>query len=92
MLDVIAFLDAELGDAAPLLGADQHEIGLHIAGELGILVGVEGHQHEDEGRRDDDAAEDNHHSLHRTGSLAAGALIASVKSSTLVLSSPSVSR
>ena len=59
LLDGSAFLDAERGDAAALLGADQHEIGLHIAGELGILVGVEGHQHEDEGRRDDDAAEDN---------------------------------
>ena len=53
-LTAVAFLDAELGDAAALLGADQNEIGLHIAGELGVLVGVEGHQHEDDGDRGDD--------------------------------------
>ena len=49
LLDGGAFLDAEREHAAALLGADQHQIGLHIAGELRVLVGREGEQHDGHG-------------------------------------------
>ena len=98
LLDGSAFLDAERKHAAALLGADQHQVGLHIAGELRVLVGREGEQHDGHGDCGETGEQENCATLHRfspvplsTGSRP-GALMASVKSSILVASSPSVSR
>ena len=52
-LDAVAFLDGELGDAAPLLRTHENEIGLHVAGELRVLVRRVGREHESARRQDE---------------------------------------
>ena len=46
----VAFLDGKRFDAAPLLGTDENEIGLHVARELALIVRREGGEHEDASR------------------------------------------
>ena len=88
--DVIALLDRERLDAAALLGADQHEVGLHIAGKLAQLTvraagerGSRGHQ--------ECGANYAGHERHYVSPVS-GARIASTRRSILVASSASVSR
>ena len=68
-LTAVAFLDAERKHAAALLGADQHQIGLHITGELRILVGREGEQHDGCGDRGETGEQQHCATLHRASPL-----------------------
>ena len=97
-LDAVALLDGELGDAAPLLRAHQDEVGLHVAGELRVLVGLVGREHENARRQKKGGCEGGG-ALHLvppsppvTCFSCPGALIASMRRSTWVASSASVSR
>src|SRR5665648_132849 len=90
--DRVAFLDGQCRDATALLGADQHQVGFHIAGHLGALIGLVGEQDQPDHRHGDEADEKESGSLHDAPSLACGARTASTMRSIWVFSIPSVSR